>query len=324
MRLMILSVIIAFIAALGSGYLLIPALKKLKAGQHIREDGPQTHLKKEGTPTMGGFIFVFGIIMSCIILSHWAGRYMWIALIGALCFGLIGLLDDLIIVVKKRSEGLKPYQKMLLLTVFAVIVSVYCYMDPEIGSTIYIPVADVYVDLSWAYIPFNVFFILALTNCVNLTDGLDGLVSSITVIDAVTYCVIFISMTAAAIWQTDVMIFTAALLGGLLGFLRFNMNPAKVFMGDLGAFFIGGALAMISLITRLQILIPLVGIMFVVSGLSCIIQVVSYKTRKKRVFLMAPLHHHYEKKGFSESRIVSMYMLITSVACILVLLAMSF
>ena len=324
MKILVLSVIIAFVAALGSGYFIIPALKRLKAGQQIREDGPKDHLKKAGTPTMGGLIFTFGIIAACVIMMGYAGSYLWYALIGALCFGLIGLIDDLIIVVKHRSEGLKPYQKMLLLIIFSVIVSVYAYRDPAIGSSLYIPIADVYWDISWFYIPFNVFFILAITNCVNLTDGLDGLAGSVTLVDTLTFSVIFLSLSAATVWQNDMIIFAAACTGGILGFLRFNAYPAKVFMGDTGAFFLGGALAMMCMISRLQILIPVMGIMYVLSGLSCVIQVAVYKRTKKIVFKMAPLHHHFELSGVHETKIVAMYMLATSIACLLVLLIMTF
>lgn len=325
MKILILSVIIAFAAAFGGGYLIIPALKRLKAGQQIREDGPKDHLKKAGTPTMGGLIFAFGVVVACVVMLIIGdvGRYMWFALLGSLSFGLIGLIDDLIIVVKHRSEGLKPYQKMLLLVVFSIIVSVFAFKDPSIGSSLYIPIADIYWDMSWGYIPFNVFFIIAITNCVNLTDGLDGLAGSVTLVNMLTFAVIFLTMSAVTVWKNDMIVFAAACMGGILGFLRFNTYPAKVFMGDTGAFFLGGAIAMICMVSRLQILVPIMGIMYVLSGLSCVIQVLVYKKTKKRVFKMAPLHHHFELSGVHETKIVSMYTLVTAVACMLILLIMT-
>ena len=270
MNTLVLSVIIAFVAAFASGYIIIPALKKLKAGQQIREDGPKDHIKK------------------AVKLN----KYMWFALIGALSFGLIGLIDDLIIVIKRRSEGLKPYQKMLLLIVFSIIASVFAYNDPSIGSSIYIPILNKYWDLSWGYIPFNVFFIIAITNCVNLTDGLDGLAGSVSLVNMLTFAVIFFTMAETVVWKTDMLVFSAACMGGILGFLRFNSYPAKVFMGDTGAFFIGGAIAMICMISRLQILVPIMGLMFVLSGLSGVIQVLVYKKTKK--------HQLIKKLEFSE------------------------
>ena len=325
MNTLVLSVIIAFVAAFASGYIIIPALKKLKAGQQIREDGPKDHIKKAGTPTMGGLIFMTGVIVSCLIMLIFVklNKYMWFALIGALSFGLIGLIDDLIIVIKRRSEGLKPYQKMLLLIVFSIIASVFAYNDPSIGSSIYIPILNKYWDLSWGYIPFNVFFIIAITNCVNLTDGLDGRAGSVSLVNMLTFAVIFFTMAETVVWKTDMLVFSAACMGGILGFLRFNSYPAKVFMGDTGAFFIGGAIAMICMISRLQILVPIMGLMFVLSGLSCVIQVLVYKKTKKRVFKMAPLHHHYELSGVHETKIVSMYTLVTSIVCMVVLFVMT-
>ena len=272
---------------------------------------------------MGGLIFTFGIIVACVVFCGSATKYLWFALVGALCFGLIGLIDDLIIVLKHRSEGLKPYQKMLLLVIFAVIISVYAYMDGGIGSAIYIPIADVYWDMGFWYIPFNIFVILAVTNSVNLTDGLDGLAGSITLVDMITYAVIFLTLAGSAIWKRDMLIFSSAIAGAVLGFLRFNSYPAKVFMGDTGAFFLGGAICMISIISGLQILIPFMGVMFLVTTLSCLIQVVVYKRTKKRVFRMAPLHHHFELGGVHETKIVAMYTMVTAVLCLLVLLAMA-
>ena len=320
---MIFCILIGFVAALGGGYFIIPVLRRLKAGQHIREDGPESHKKKGGTPTMGGLIFMFGALVACVIMAGKVSFYLVYAMIGAFAFGIIGLIDDMIIVLKHRSEGLKPNQKMIILVIFAALVTVYAYLDDNIGSSIYIPIANIYWDMGFWYIPFNIFFILALTNSVNLTDGLDGLAGSVSLMDMLTYAVILLLMTGTAVWKTDMIVFAAAIAGALLGFLRFNAHPAKVFMGDTGAFFLGGALCMLAIITKTQIIIPFIGIMFLLSSLSCIIQVAYYKKTKKRVFRMAPLHHHFELGGTHETKIVSMYTIVTALVCLVVIWCMS-
>ncbi len=323
MKTLIISVLVSFAAALISGRFIIPALRKHKAGQHIREDGPQEHKKKEGTPTKGGVIIMIGTLAAMLLYLRQETGYAWFALIGALAYGLIGLIDDMIIVLKHRSEGLTPKQKLILQFVFGVLISVYAYLDPAIGSAIYIPIANVYVDFGWFYIPFNVFFLMALTNSVNLTDGLDGLAGGVSLVNTVTFAVIFMGLVSTFTWSFDMMIFAAAVTGGIMGFLRYNAYPAKVFMGDTGAFFLGGALSMLAIISKLQIIIPVMGFMFVLSSVSCIIQVLHYKRTKKRVFKMAPIHHHFELCGIHETKIVVMYMMITAVLCLITLLILS-
>ena len=320
MKIMIISVLVSFAVALIAGRFIIPALKKHKAGQHVREDGPQAHLKKEGTPTLGGVIIMIGVVAAMLLFMNRETGYAWFALIGALAYGLIGLIDDMIIVLKHRSEGLTPKQKLLLQFLFGALISVYAYLDPAIGSSLYIPIANIYVDFGWFYIPFNIFFLMALTNSVNLTDGLDGLAGGVSLVNSVTFALIFMGLAATFTWSNDLMIFAAALTGGILGFLRYNAYPAKVFMGDTGAFFLGGALSMLAIISRMQIIIPVIGFMFMLSSISCIIQVAYYKRTKKRVFKMAPLHHHFELCGIHETKIVTMYMMITAVLCLITLL----
>lgn len=322
MQTLLLAILLAFVVALAGGVLIIPLLRRLKAGQEIRSDGPKSHLSKAGTPTMGGLMIALGVVITALVFSGGTLTYIWFAVIGATAYGLIGLIDDLIIVLKKRSLGLKPYQKIAMQIVFALLIAFYAYNDPAIGSSLYIPIAHVELDLGIFYIPFTVFVIMALTNCVNLTDGLDGLAGSVTLVNSVTYVLIFAMATTTYVWSKDLLIFAAALTGALLAFLRFNAYPAKVFMGDTGAFFLGGALSMLAIISRLQILIPVMGVMYVCSGLSCIIQVLHYKRTKKRVFRMAPLHHHFELGGMHETKVVSMYTIITIIACLLVLLAL--
>ena len=325
MHTLIIAILVAFIVALAAGHFLIPVLRRLKAGQQIRDDGPKAHLSKAGTPTMGGVFITLGVLAVCILFAGLgeSGEYLWVALIGALAYGLIGLIDDLIIVLKHRSLGLRPWQKLAMQVVFAVLIAVYAYQDTSIGSSLYVPIANTYWDLGIWYIPFTVFVIMALTNSVNLTDGLDGLAGGVTIINSAAYTVIFFALAGKMVWGEDMMIFAAALTGGILGFLRYNSYPAKVFMGDTGAFFLGGALCMMAIVSRLQLLIPIMGLMYVLSSLSCIIQVLSFKLRGKRVFKMAPLHHHFELKGVHETKIVSTYMIITAVLCLLTLLAIN-
>ena len=297
----------------------------MKAGQSIKEIGPTWHMSKQGTPTMGGIFIVLGVAAAMLVFFGEISVYGWVALLGALAYCLIGFIDDLIIVLKKRNLGLRPKQKLVAQFIFAVLIAVWAYNDPQIGSRLYIPFADTYWDLGIFYIPFTIFVIMAVTNCVNLTDGLDGLAGGVTLVNMGTYTILFFAMGAAYLWAKDLMIFSAAMTGGILGFLRYNSYPAKVFMGDTGAFFLGGGIAMIAIISRLQLLIPIMGLMYVLSGLSCVLQVASYKLRnKKRIFKMAPLHHHFELSGVHETKIVSTYMIVTLVLCLLTLLMFHF
>ena len=332
MQQVIFTILVSFIVALALGKIIIPLLRRLKAGQQIREDGPQSHLSKAGTPTMGGIIFIIALIIGCLIFSRGALDYTIFALAITVGFTLIGFIDDLIIVVKKRSLGLKAYQKIIAQLVLAVIVALFAYTRPELGSEIYIPFANIYVDLGWWYIPFTVFVVLAVVNSVNLTDGLDGLASGVSVIDFATFTLIFIGLFSVAKDAGDLlgeahmynmMIFCGAITGGVLGFLRFNTYPAKVFMGDTGAFGLGAALCVMAITSKMHLMLPIIGFMFMLSSISVILQVGSYKLRKKRIFKMAPIHHHFELKGVPETKIVAMYMIITVILCLIGLLILN-
>lgn len=322
METLILSVLISFAAALAGGYFAIPLLRSLKAGQPIRELGPESHYKKAGTPTMGGIIMVFGVLVTLLINIDKLFTYSYVSIAASLAFGLMGGLDDLLKILKHNSDGLRAYQKILFQLVFSILISYFGYKNAGIGTEIFVPFFGIYIDLGIWYIPFTSFCIIALTNGVNLTDGLDGLSAGVTMIVSAAFTVIFFGMSAAgSVVAGDMIIFAAALTGACLGFLRFNSYPARVFMGDLGAFFLGGAIGMMFVVSRLQLLIPLTGIIYTVSDLSVVLQVGSYKLRnKKRIFLMAPLHHHFEKKGIPETKIVSSYMLVTAAACLIALL----
>lgn len=333
MRNAIFAFLIAFAVSLASGKLLLPFLHKLKFGQQVRSDGPKTHLAKQGTPTMGGMIFYAGAIAALLLLCttfNGAWVFITISLVLTLGFGLLGFLDDYIKIVKKRSLGLRAYQKLIGQFGLAVIVAVWAYREQLIGSALIIPWLNVSLELGWLYIPFTVLVIVGTVNAVNLMDGLDGLAGSAMFLDSIAFCVISGILGFAAAAAGDVMlgaelssmtVFCGALSGGILAFLCYNRYPAHVFMGDTGSMGLGGALAAMGVVTRGQLLIPVIGVMFVVTAVSVILQVGSYKLRnKKRIFLMAPIHHHFELKGYSETSIVSAYSLITAIACVLLLL----
>ena len=323
MHTVILAVLVGFVAALGCGHFLIPALQKLKAGQSIREDGPKSHLKKAGTPTMGGIFITIGVLAAAIIFLSQTGSYLWYAVIGATAFGLIGFIDDLIKVLKHRSLGLKPYQKIVAQVVFAALVSVYAYQNPAIGSSLYVPILDTYWDLGIWYIPFTMFVIIAMTNSANLTDGLDGLAGSVTLVSAATFTLILFPFIEQTVWGEDMAVFAAAFTGAILAFLRYNAYPAKVFMGDTGSLALGGFVAGTAYVMQMPLFILIVGLIYLIEVLSVIIQVTYFKaTHGKRIFKMAPIHHHFEVCGWSEPRVVAVFSVITAVMCMVALLAL--
>ena len=215
MSILLIILLVAFVVALALGHFAIPVLRRL-AGQQIREDGPQSHQKKAGTPSMGGLFIMASVLVAMLILIGRIGRYGWFALIGSFAYGIVGLLDDLVKAVKHRNLGLTPWQKILLQVVFGLLISCFAYFDPQIGSTIYIPIANIYVDLGIFFIPFCLFFLLAVTNSVNLTDGLDGLAGGVSVINTATYAMIFLGMLLVNEWAKDMMLFAAAVTGALL------------------------------------------------------------------------------------------------------------
>lgn len=329
MHLFIYAILISFAISYLLGPLVIPMLQKLKFGQMVRDDGPQSHLSKAGTPTMGGILILIALVITCVILFNGPVEYILLSVLVTLGYGLVGFLDDFIKVVKKRSMGLRAYQKIIGQLGLAIVIAVFAYNDPNIGSGLIVPFTSIEVDLGVWFIPFTVFVVLAVVNGVNLTDGLDGLATSVTIANTVTFGFIYILFIGAAnaSGQTlfasnlsNMLVFIGALTGACMGFLRFNTYPAKVFMGDTGALAIGGALSVIAIMLKITLFIPIMGIMFVLSNVSVMLQVGSYKLRRKRIFKMAPLHHHYELKGTPETKIVTMYTLITIIACMIALL----
>ena len=324
----LLALIVSFGVSALLGPLLIPVLHKLKFGQNVRSNGPQSHLKKQDTPTMGGVMILIATVLATLIFAHKNFSLAVLGLLMAVLFGLIGFFDDFIKIYRKRSTGLFAWQKILAQFVLAVGFALILYFHPSVGSTIWLDRLDIGVF----YIPYAVFVIVAAVNSVNLIDGADGLSGSVTSVYALSGAVMMIvyvlsyrsvSADAETVLEEASMlgglsgmaVFSAAIAGSCLGFLIHNAYPAKVFMGDLGSFTLGGAVAAIALLTRTSLLLPLMGVLYVATTVSDILQVGSYKLRGKRIFKMAPLHHHLELSGMPETKIVSLYTVITAVAC---------
>ena len=336
MRYMIYALLLSAAVTIALGPVLIPLLKRLKFGQTERELGPKSHLTKQGTPTMGGLMFIAGILAGTLAFSLSATELALPALLCTAGFALVGFLDDFLKVRIKNTVGLRAYQKILVQFLIAGILAVYAYRSPFIGSKIYLAFFDLEWDLGVFYIPAMMFIIIGTVNSVTLTDGLDGMASGVSLVYALTMSVIFFYMsvvmkspadmgqaqqTQYAAELNSMAIFAAAVAGGCLGFLRYNSFPARVFMGDTGSLALGGAIAAMAIFSRAVLLLPIMGACFVASAISVILQVGSYKLRRKRIFKMAPLHHHFELLGYSETRIVSMYMIMTTVLCLVSLLA---
>ncbi|MCM1042963.1 MAG: phospho-N-acetylmuramoyl-pentapeptide-transferase [Corallococcus sp.] len=316
----ILPFAIGFIMCLALLLMLIPILKKKKAGQEILEYVIE-HSGKQGTPTMGGIAFIISIIAVSLIFCGFSNRTVCVTLSVVFAYAVVGFLDDFIKIKYKHNMGLRPYQKIIVQLIIALIVAFYVYGEPTIGDKLYIPFAGITVNIGKWIIPLVVFIYLACTNGVNLTDGLDGLATSTTIFYLLGFFVLLfierknleeIGNLSAATQYGEVMKISGISVGCLLAFLLFNCFPAKVFMGDVGSLALGALVACLSIFTNMSLVIPLLGIMFVVSCLSVIMQVVYFKiTKGKRIFLMAPYHHHLQKKGFSEVRIGVIYCTVT-------------
>lgn len=292
----------------------IPVLKR-KAGQNIREDGPQSHLSKAGTPSMGGIAIILAASFTTIgaaVMGKIDGLGCAILLLVFVGFGFIGFFDDYLKVIKKNNLGLRAYQKFGLQTILSVILAVYLANYTEGSTSVYIPFADIYVNFGIWYIPFVVFVVLAMTNAVNLTDGLDGLASGVT-----AFVSLFFAVAGFTYGMVTGAYFCSAMCGGCLGFLVFNRNPAKVFMGDTGSLALGGGLAAAAILMKLELLLPIVGLLYVIEALSVVLQVGYFKlSGGKRIFKMAPIHHHFEKCGFSEVQVVAGFWIFAVLCCI--------
>lgn len=312
---------LAFITAIILGFIIIPILRKLKVGQIERDDGPQSHLKKQGTPTMGGIIMIVAMILMV------TGAYIFLSMQGqnetanrlipmlilTIGFGVIGFIDDFKKLVLKNTKGLKPSYKMLGLLIISVIYVVYLVYGLHIGTDTYIPILKVYIDMPvYLYIPFAILVILAATNAVNLTDGIDGLSSSVSAI--IITCLTVIGIMAG---MKEISVFGSIVIGATLGFLMFNLHPAKVFMGDTGSLLLGGVISAIALYLKMPLLLLVIALIPVLETLSVMIQVLYFKKTGKRFFKMAPLHHHFELQGWKESKVVIIFSLVTLVLCVI-------
>ena len=325
--------LIAFAVTAAVGPVFIPWLHKLKFGQEIREEGPKWHQKKSGTPTMGGIMFIAGIGIAMIavtLIAYFKGTLNTGTAKGilifavALGFGIVGFIDDYIKVVKKRNLGLTAIQKFGLQLLMTAIYVVASYFMNTLNTTVIIPFVNLSAELPiWIYIPFVMFVMVGVVNAVNLTDGLDGLASSVTLVEAA-----FFTLAAFLCFkETGVSMFAAALMGGMAGFLIFNHYPAKVFMGDTGSLFLGGAVALMAIDMGIEIFLIIVGFVYFAETLSVIIQTSYFKFTKKkygegrRVFKMTPIHHHFEMCGWNEKKIVAVFSGVTLVLCAIMLMS---
>lgn len=311
--------LITFAISVICGLIIIPILKRLKVGQIERDDGPASHLKKQGTPTMGGIIMIISSVISV------TGTYIFLSMIGnenlgrqllpllliTIGFGAIGFIDDLKKLVLRNTEGLKPSYKMLGLLVIAVAYVLFLTQGLKIGTDTYIPVIKTYINIPfYVYVPLAIVVILAATNAVNLTDGVDGLASSVSVI--IVTCLVVVGV-ANQIYEVSV--FGSIVIGSILGFLIFNLHPAKVIMGDTGSLMLGGVISGIALYLKMPLLLILIAIIPVLETLSVIMQVAYFKKTGNRIFKMAPLHHHFELSGWKENKVVVVFSLITLIMC---------
>ena len=326
MQRLIWTVIAAFAMAIVLGPIIIPWLKKLKLGKVMYELGPD-HAAKAGTPQMGGIIFALpALVASAAFCYKDADLSLFlICLLSALGFGLIGFIDDFLKVKKHSSEGLTPKQKLAPQIVLSIGLAVWGYLHPEIGPSLTVPFVNAEWNLGIFYIPVMVFILVGTVNSANLLDGLDGLLGGCSLFDFITMVIICLALAAADPGRAgslmNVAIFGGAMAGGLIGFLQYNSHPARVFMGDVGSFFIGGALVGMALVTRLSLLLPIIALAMFMSSVSDLIQFAYFRaTGGKRFFKMAPLHHHFEKCGMPETKIVAMYYIITAMLCLLTLL----
>ena len=308
---------------------IIVALKKLNVGQVVREDGPASHLAKDGTPTMGGIFIVLSIVVSMVAWTDIRSGMVWLALAALVCFGILGFVDDYLKIKRDNSDGLRPKIKLLFQFIIALAIMLILYNTGG-DTNLYIPfIRNPVLDMGVLWIPFGVLFIMASSNAVNFSDGLDGLLAGLLIIVFIALAILtYLSGRADFSYflgipfipgSGELMIFCLAAMGACIGFLWFNSHPAEVFMGDTGSLALGGVIAVISLMVKKEILIIIIGGVFVLEIASVIIQVVSYKLRGKRVFKMAPLHHHFELSGWVESKIVIRFWILGGLFAIIAL-----
>jgi phospho-N-acetylmuramoyl-pentapeptide-transferase len=317
------AVLTALLVSFLFGKPVIAWLRRLKVGQHVRDDGPKTHLSKQGTPTMGGILIIMALVSSALLWSDLSNKYVWVVLFATAAFGGIGFWDDYLKVVKKRSKGLSAPQKfgLQIAASLAVALFLFKFSGDRNATLLSVPFMKSFLlDLGWFYIPFVAIGIVGSSNAVNLTDGLDGLAIGLVGIAATANAVIVYvggnRITAEYLrilyipGSGELVIFCGALLGASLGFLWYNAHPAEVFMGDVGSLSLGGALGTLAVVTKHELILVVVGGIFVIETLSVAIQVMSFKLTGKRVFKMAPIHHHFEQIGWPESKVIARFWIV--------------
>ncbi len=311
------AVITALVVSFLLGPVIIRRLRLLKVGQQVRDDGPQTHLTKQGTPTMGGLLLIAAIALSVLLWSDLTNKYVWVVLFATLSFGGIGLWDDYLKVVKRRSTGLRAVEKFGLQIAASLVIGVFLYFfsgDPA-AAYLSVPFAkQLVINLGWFMIPFTALVVVGSSNAVNLTDGLDGLAAGLVAVAATANAVIVYVGGNRIIadylkiqyipGSGELVVFCGALLGASLGFLWYNAHPAEVFMGDVGSLSLGGALGALAVVTKHELILIITGGIFVAEVVSVMLQVASYKVTGKRIFRMAPIHHHFEQIGWPESKVI--------------------
>lgn len=316
--------LLSFFVTVVLGICIVPILKKLKVGQIEREDGPESHLNKQGTPTMGGVIIAIAIILLIVFIFfdyakddiELAKKLIPLAIM-AIGFGIIGFIDDSKKLIFKNTKGLKPAYKMIGLLAVAVTYVIYLLNIIDLGTDTYIPILKIYINLPiWIYIPFAIFVILGTTNAINLTDGVDGLCPTVSAVIITCLTVIGIIFNVK-----EVVIFGTIVIGICLGFLLFNMHPAKVFMGDTGSLLLGGVIVAMALYLKMPLILIIIAFIPVLETISVIMQVLYFKKTGNRFFKMAPIHHHFELSGWGENKVVSIFSIITLILCILGLMS---
>lgn len=311
------AVLTALIMSFLFGKPMIAWLRRLKVGQHVRGDGPQTHMSKQGTPTMGGLLIIVALVSSALLWSDLTNKYVWVVLFATLAFGGIGFWDDYLKVVKKQSKGLNVKQKFGLQILASLMIGFFLYHNPDDPNSTQLSVPfmkQFLLDLGWFYIPFVAVVVVGSSNAVNLTDGLDGLAIGLVGIASTANAVLvylggnrIIAEYLKILYipgSGELAIFCGALLGASLGFLWYNAHPAEVFMGDVGSLSLGGALGTLAVVTKHELILVIVGGIFVAETISVALQVASYKLTGKRIFKMAPIHHHFEQIGWPESKVI--------------------
>jgi phospho-N-acetylmuramoyl-pentapeptide-transferase len=312
----IYSILLSLFIALLTGLLIIPLFKALKLGQYIRPEAPKSHSKKAGTPSFGGIIFIFSAMISMMFFNSKDSEEIYLVFFSLIAFGSVGFFDDLLKTVHKNNKGLSSLEKMLALLLVSSILSIYAFTNPNLGPSIIIPFTGKMFNLKTLYIPFMIFFYVSTTNAVNLTDGIDGLAATITLI-----VMVFFSLVSFGMGHNSLAVFCGCLSGSLLGFLRFNSYPAKIIMGDTGSLALGGAIAVIAMLLKDPLIVILVGGIYVIETLSVLLQIISYKLYKKRIFKMAPIHHSLELQGWHEAKIVTIFSIVATILCLIAFLS---